>query len=77
MPTAQLNCPKCKSNMIEGFIVDQGYGRRFISQWVEGAPRPAFGWAQNCPTSEGSTQRHIAVRPAVILNPTQSEKGYP
>jgi DNA-directed RNA polymerase subunit RPC12/RpoP len=42
MATAQLNCPKCNSKMIEGFIVDQGYGRRFVSQWVEGAPETGF-----------------------------------
>jgi predicted nucleic-acid-binding Zn-ribbon protein len=38
MPAAQQVCPKCKSKMSEGFIVDQGYGHRFVSQWVEGPP---------------------------------------
>jgi predicted nucleic-acid-binding Zn-ribbon protein len=37
MPTTQEVCPKCKSQMSEGFILDQGY-RLFVSQWVEGPP---------------------------------------
>lgn len=54
MPTAQLNCPKCQSKMTEGFIVDQGYGRRFVSQWVEGVPEIGFWMGVKL-----STQRRI------------------
>ncbi|MFL9840900.1 PF20097 family protein [Sphingomonas sp. ST-64] len=33
------HCPKCQSTMIEGFMVDEGYGTRHVTKWVEGAPQ--------------------------------------
>lgn len=48
------DCPKCQSKMTEGFIVDQGYGRRFVSQWVEGVPATGFWMGVKL-----STQRRI------------------
>jgi Domain of unknown function (DUF6487) len=35
-------CPKCDSQMDEGFIVDNTYGERLQSQWVEGKPQRSF-----------------------------------
>ena len=31
-------CPKCRGQMIQGFIVDYTYGGRFVAQWAEGQP---------------------------------------
>lgn len=31
-------CPKCDSSMEEGFILDNTYGARLQSEWVEGEP---------------------------------------
>ena len=31
-------CPKCESQMEEGFILDNSYGARLQSEWVEGEP---------------------------------------
>jgi hypothetical protein len=42
MSATQQVCPKCKFKMSEGFIVDEGYNRRFVSRWVEGPPE--MGW---------------------------------
>lgn len=38
------SCPKCNSSMVEGFVVDNSYGSRTVSNWVEGAPKKSF-WA--------------------------------
>jgi len=37
-----LNCPKCNSEMEEGFIVDYGYGSVRPSDWVKGEPVKSF-----------------------------------
>lgn len=39
MPAAAHTCPKCQSRMVEGFVVDNGYGARTVSSWVEGEPK--------------------------------------
>jgi predicted Zn-ribbon and HTH transcriptional regulator len=31
-------CPKCQSAMVEGFVIDNTYGTRAVSTWLEGAP---------------------------------------
>ena len=31
-------CPKCQGSMVEGAMVDQGYGQSFVAAWQEGAP---------------------------------------
>lgn len=35
-------CPKCKGKMDEGFIVDEGHGHKYASNWVEGPPEKSF-----------------------------------
>ena len=32
-------CPKCQGSMAEGFIIDNGYGTRTVSTWLEGTPQ--------------------------------------
>ncbi len=31
-------CPKCEGSMTEGVVIDNTYGSRGISSWLEGAP---------------------------------------
>ena len=38
MEESNLNCPKCRAEMEEGFILDQTYGANLPSNWVEGEP---------------------------------------
>jgi len=38
MNLSELNCPKCASEMEDGFIADHGYGTVQPSDWVEGEP---------------------------------------
>ena len=35
-------CPKCGGAMVEGFIVDQGYGVVHPGKWHPGAPVKSF-----------------------------------
>ena len=35
-------CPKCQGSMSEGFLLDQTYGSRGVSSWVEGAPEKSI-----------------------------------
>ena len=31
-------CPKCQGSMVEGVVVDNSYGTRGVSSWLEGTP---------------------------------------
>jgi hypothetical protein len=35
-------CPKCGSAMQQGFVFDDDYGHRRVSQWIPGAPLKSF-----------------------------------
>ena len=35
-------CPKCRSEMEEGFIADVTYGGVVTSKWIEGEPEKSF-----------------------------------
>jgi hypothetical protein len=37
-----MDCPKCGSEMEEGFIKDEGYGTVHASKWVEGPPEKSY-----------------------------------
>lgn len=36
------DCPKCSSQMVDGYIVDQGYGTNSVPSWREGEPRKSI-----------------------------------
>jgi hypothetical protein len=35
-------CPRCRSRMTEGFVIDNGYGTRTVAEWIEGTPQTSF-----------------------------------
>ena len=35
-------CPKCGSEMVDGYVVDQGYGTNSVPEWREGEPRKSI-----------------------------------
>lgn len=35
-------CPKCKGAMVEGVTIDNTYGSRGVTNWLEGAPKWSF-----------------------------------
>jgi Domain of unknown function (DUF6487) len=41
MSAANTRCPKCNSEMVQGFIVDWQSGLG-VTNWVEGAPEKSF-----------------------------------
>ncbi|MEO6725167.1 MAG: PF20097 family protein [Blastocatellia bacterium] len=43
MANARIACPKCKSAMEEGFILDRGdHNIPNVSYWIEGEPEKSF-----------------------------------
>ena len=46
-------CPKCDGPMEQGFVVDNTYGGRVVSQWVPGAPNRSF-WTGTKVPEDGS-----------------------
>lgn len=39
---ARKDCPKCSSEMVDRYIVDQGYGTNAVPSWREGEPRKSI-----------------------------------
>ncbi len=42
MNESNTNCPKCSTEIEEGFIVDHTYGANLASNWIEGEPVKSF-----------------------------------
>lgn len=41
--TQDLKCPKCQSEMVQGFILDHGQDyRKYASSWLEGQPKRSW-----------------------------------
>jgi hypothetical protein len=49
MTDSALMCPKCRSNMEQGFILDHTYGARLIGYWAAGAPEKSFWMGTKLP----------------------------
>jgi hypothetical protein len=46
-------CPKCKGEMVRGFILDRTHGGIHLSRWNEGTPRSSFWFGTREPEAEG------------------------
>ena len=42
MSHAALSCPKCNSEMVQGYVEDHLFGGIELSQWVNGPPQNDF-----------------------------------
>jgi predicted Zn-ribbon and HTH transcriptional regulator len=42
MNPATLRCPKCQSEMVQGFVLGVTHGGKLVSQWSEGPPQKSF-----------------------------------
>ena len=42
MANSPQRCPKCGSEMEQGFVLDVTHGGHIVSQWVAGAPIRSF-----------------------------------
>jgi len=39
MSAEELTCPKCRGEMVRGFILDLSFPQVAVSHWVEGLPQ--------------------------------------
>ena len=49
MNPESLCCPKCKGEMIQGFVMDNTHGGRLVSHWAEGSPQKSFWFGTKMP----------------------------
>jgi hypothetical protein len=42
MNRTTINCPKCETIMIRGFIPDFAYGATLVGSWHQGSPKKSF-----------------------------------
>ena len=52
MTTTPNHCPKCKSFMEQGFVLDTTYGGAIVGQWSAGAPVKSFWTGTKTPAGE-------------------------
>ena len=52
MATSAHECPKCKGGMAQGFVLDNTYAARIVSQWAEGVPQKSFWMGTKLPDDE-------------------------
>lgn len=39
---ANIPCPKCQEQMVQGFVLDHTYGGVDLGAWIEGPPKWSF-----------------------------------
>jgi hypothetical protein len=42
MSSEKKQCPECRAEMVEGFILDMSHSGRFVSRWVAGLPEKSM-----------------------------------
>jgi len=47
-----LQCPKCKGEMIQGFVGDQSDGNLYVAGWHAGQPKKSFWFGAKSGHSE-------------------------
>jgi hypothetical protein len=52
MPSKSQQCPKCNGQMEQGFVLDNTYGLRIVSQWSAGHPKKSFWTGTKLPAEE-------------------------
>jgi len=55
MTTEKLQCPKCKDEMVQGFVLDNGHHIKgiIVQGWHEGQPKKSFWSGTKLPSTEG------------------------
>jgi hypothetical protein len=51
--TTISSCPKCKGEMVHGFVPDHSQAHRLIGHWHEGRPKKSFFYSTKAPTTKG------------------------
>lgn len=52
MKATPHSCPKCNGPMEQGFVLDNTYGGRIVSQWAAGAPEKSFWFGTKLPAEK-------------------------
>ena len=50
---SEVQCPKCKGEMVRGFILDRTYGANLVGSWHEGQPKKSFWTTTKAPIAAG------------------------
>lgn len=50
---SEVRCPKCKGEMVQGFIPDHTYGAHLVGSWHEGQPKKSFWVRTKAPIAGG------------------------
>jgi len=53
MSNETLQCPKCKGEMVQGFVPDYSYGAVLVGGWHEGQPKKSFWATTKAPMHDG------------------------
>ena len=54
MATELLSCPRCKGEMVQGFVPDYySHAANFVAQWHEGQPKKSFWTRTKTPSTKG------------------------
>jgi hypothetical protein len=53
MSNETLQCPKCKGEMVQGFVPDYSYGAVLVGGWHEGLPEKSFWTRTKAPLLDG------------------------
>jgi predicted Zn-ribbon and HTH transcriptional regulator len=55
MINEQMRCPKCKGEMVQGFVPDyfHGGGAALVGGWFAGQPKKSFWKTTKAPRAEG------------------------
>ena len=53
MPNDNFQCPKCKGDMVQGFVPDYSYTDLLVAGWQAGQPKKSFWGKTKRPPLEG------------------------
>jgi hypothetical protein len=55
MTDSELQCPKCKGAMVQGFVPDYSHSAALVGRWHEGQPQKSFWTRTKVNYKEGLT----------------------
>ena len=53
MSNEKLVCPKCRGELVQGFVPDYSQASIFVSSWHEGQPKKSFWTVAKTPLAKG------------------------
>ena len=53
MTSKQMQCPKCRGNMVQGFVPDYTQQVAVVESWQEGQPKKSWWTRTKAPVNQG------------------------